>query len=190
MVLHVLARRLALQNPCRTGEEPDLVDHRRDLFGHRDVVGLAGVAALGLHQVCGILLDVVGEVEQRLLPVRRGGALPVGERRDAAAYALSMSCSLDIGAVPYSSPVAGSTSGIVAPLTESTSSPSMKFCTVVMNPLLFLEVGEDQGQYVEAFGEQVVADGQRRQEAQDVAERAAGQHDHTLRHAPRGQLLR
>ena len=27
-----------------------------------------------------VLLDVVGEIEQRLLPVRRRGALPVGER--------------------------------------------------------------------------------------------------------------
>jgi hypothetical protein len=39
---------------------------------------------------------------------------------------------LDTGAVPYRSPVLGSTSGIVAPLTESTSSPPMKFFTVVM----------------------------------------------------------
>jgi hypothetical protein len=46
---------------------------------------------------------------------------------DAAEYALSMSFSLDIGAVPYSSPVDGSTSGMVAPLTESTGSPPMKF---------------------------------------------------------------
>ncbi len=38
-----------------------------------------------------------------------------------------MSCSLEIGAVPYCSPVRGSTSGMVAPLTESTSSPPMKF---------------------------------------------------------------
>jgi hypothetical protein len=43
-----------------------------------------------------------------------------------------MSCSLDTGAVPYSSPVLGSTSGMVAPLTESTSSPPMKFLTVVI----------------------------------------------------------
>ena len=40
-----------------------------------------------------------------------------------------MSASLEIGAVPYCSPVAGSTSGMVAPLTESTRSPPMKFWT-------------------------------------------------------------
>ena len=80
VVLHVLACRLALQHPCRTGEEPDLVDHRRDLLGHGDVVGLAGVAALRLDECLSVLLDIVGEVEQRLLPVRRCGALPVLER--------------------------------------------------------------------------------------------------------------
>ena len=38
-----------------------------------------------------------------------------------------MSASLETGALPYSSPVVGSTSAIVAPLTESASSPPMKF---------------------------------------------------------------
>lgn len=54
---------------------------------------------------------------------------------DAAEYALSMSASLDTGAVPYSSPVAGSTSAIVAPLTESTDSPPMKFWTRALSAI-------------------------------------------------------
>ena len=63
MVRHVLAGRLALENPCGTGEEADLVDHGRDLLGHGDVIGLAGVAALGGDEVGGGRLDVVGEGE-------------------------------------------------------------------------------------------------------------------------------
>src|SRR5882757_3728693 len=91
-----------------------------------------------------------------------------------------MSCSFDTGAVPYRTPVVGSTNGIVAPLTESTSSPPMKFLTVVITLLLLRrsEILEDQSEHVEAFFEQLVADGQRGQETQDVAKGAAGQHDH------------
>ena len=96
----------------------------------------------------------------------------------AAAYALSTSSAFEIGAVPYFSPVVGSTSDIVAPLTESTSSPPMKFCTVVTGTApSSSEVREDQGEHVEALVDELVADGERRQEAQHVAERPAGQHD-------------
>ncbi|BBY84138.1 hypothetical protein MPUL_52960 [Mycolicibacterium pulveris] len=40
-----------------------------------------------------------------------------------------MSASVEIGALPYLSPVLGSTNAIVAPLDESTRSPPMKFST-------------------------------------------------------------
>ena len=43
---HVLPRRPALQNPGGTREEPDLVDHRRDLLAGRQGLGLAGVLRL------------------------------------------------------------------------------------------------------------------------------------------------
>lgn len=76
--------------------------------------------------------------------------------------------------MPYFSPVVGSTIAMVAPPTESTSSPLMKFLTVVMwCPFVLLGVGEDLGQNAKAFEEKFVADRQRRQEAQDVAEGAA-----------------
>src|SRR5882757_5358665 len=104
-----------------------------------------------------------------------------------------MSCSLDIGAVPYCSPVVGSTRGIVAPLTESTSSPPMKFLTVVTKTnscsVEPSEVLEHQGKYVETFVEQFVADAQRREEAQDVAKGATGQDDHACGMGARAQRL-
>ena len=95
-----------------------------------------------------------------------------------------MSFSPESGAVP-NLPVAGSTSGIVAPLTESTSSPPLNFEPWSCQ----LEVGEDQGEDVETLQQKVVADGQWRQEAQHVAVGAAGQHDDAGGVRARAQLL-
>ena len=47
------------------GEEPDLVDHRRDLFAHGQRERLAGVLALKRDQFFGMLLDGVGDLQQR-----------------------------------------------------------------------------------------------------------------------------
>src|SRR6267154_1693876 len=40
---------------------------------------VTGVAALGFNQRLGVFFYVIGEIEQRLLPVRRCRALPVGK---------------------------------------------------------------------------------------------------------------
>jgi hypothetical protein len=61
------------------GEEPDLVDHRRDLLARGQPERLAGVAALQRHQLVGVRLDRVGEAEQRQGALRRGGVAPAGE---------------------------------------------------------------------------------------------------------------
>jgi hypothetical protein len=47
----VLPGRAALQDAGRTREEPDLVHQRREFLGHREGDRLAGVAALGGHDL-------------------------------------------------------------------------------------------------------------------------------------------
>ena len=54
---HVLGRGLALQRAGGAGEEPDLVDHRRDLLAGGQPERLAGVLALQRDQLVGVLLD-------------------------------------------------------------------------------------------------------------------------------------
>src|ERR671936_404067 len=49
----LLAGRLALEHARRAREEADLVDHRRDLLRHRQLLGLAGVLGLDVHGFLG-----------------------------------------------------------------------------------------------------------------------------------------
>jgi hypothetical protein len=70
------AGRPALQDPGGTGEETQLVDGRRQLLRRGEGARLAGVTYLGVDQFVGARLDGVGELEQRPLPVRRGGVPP------------------------------------------------------------------------------------------------------------------
>src|SRR5207247_1159484 len=66
--------------PSGAGEEAHLVDHRRDLFGRRQLDRLARVLRLRGHQVVGTRLEGVGELEQRLLPDARRRVAPGLER--------------------------------------------------------------------------------------------------------------
>src|ERR671916_3329110 len=100
-----------------------------------------------------------------------------------------MSASLETGALPYSSPELGSTSGMVAPLTESTNSPPMKLRTVVIYEFLSSQICEYESEHVEPLVEKVVADGQWRQEPQHIAKCAAGQDDDSGRVCARTQRL-
>ena len=77
---HVLAGRGSLEHPCGAGEEPDLIDHRRHLFGQHERLGLAGVLALDRDQLLGPRLDRVGDLEQRELALGRGRLPPALER--------------------------------------------------------------------------------------------------------------
>ncbi len=77
---HVLARAPALEHPRRAREEPHLVDHRRDLVGRHQRLGLAGAAALGVDEPCGIVLDRIGDAQQRPSAIRRRGRRPALER--------------------------------------------------------------------------------------------------------------
>jgi hypothetical protein len=73
---HVLARRPALEKPRGAGEEPELVHARRQFLGGGQAAGLAGVAYLGVDQLVRVGLDRVGDLQQRALPLGRGGVPP------------------------------------------------------------------------------------------------------------------
>ncbi|GFJ91496.1 hypothetical protein Prum_051380 [Phytohabitans rumicis] len=86
MARHVLAGRPALQDPGGAGEEAELVDGGRQLLVGGELARLAGVADLGVDQVGGPGLDRVGELEQGLLPFRRGAVAPRLERGRGGAH--------------------------------------------------------------------------------------------------------
>ena len=81
VALQVLPRGLALEHPGRPGEEPQLVDHRRDLLARGERLDLAGVLGLERDELVGVRLDRVGDLEQGLLTLARGGAAPLREGR-------------------------------------------------------------------------------------------------------------
>ena len=80
VVLEVLPRRLALEHPGGAGEEPDLVDRRRQLLVDGEADRLAGVAGLDVDELARALLERVGDLEQRQLALGRGGVAPGLER--------------------------------------------------------------------------------------------------------------
>ena len=79
--LHVLAGRAALEHAGGAGEEADLVDHRRDLLAGGQPDRLAGVLALGRHQLLRARLEGVGDLQQRLLPLGRAWCRAMPGRR-------------------------------------------------------------------------------------------------------------
>ena len=76
---HVLAGGLALEHPGRTGEEPELVDHRGDLLARGERLDLAGVLRLEGDQLLGVRLDRVRELQQRLLALAGRRTSPLAE---------------------------------------------------------------------------------------------------------------
>ena len=81
VALHVLPRRLALEDARRAREEADLVEHGRHLLTGREGVGLAGVLPFQGDELVGTGLDGIGELEQRLLPLTGCGPPPLPEGR-------------------------------------------------------------------------------------------------------------
>ena len=75
----VLAGRLALEHPGRPGEEPELVDHRRDLLARGERLDLAGVLRLQGDELLGVRLDRVGDLQQRLLALAGRRTSPLAE---------------------------------------------------------------------------------------------------------------
>ena len=61
--LDVLAGGAALEAPRGAREEPQVVDHERDLVVAEGVDRLAGVVGLELGELVGVLLDRVGELQ-------------------------------------------------------------------------------------------------------------------------------
>ncbi len=88
--------------------------------------GLPDVLRLELHDLVGVLLDRVGELEQRELAILRRGVEPVvlerplggGDGRSASSFVPSCT-------VAMTSPVAGLITSRVCPSDEFTHSPSM-----------------------------------------------------------------
>ena len=80
VALHVLARRLALHAAGGAGEEAQLIRHRRDLVLEHRMPRLAGVGGLEVGDLIRLLLDQVGDRQQRARPLGGGGDAPVLER--------------------------------------------------------------------------------------------------------------
>ena len=77
MALQVLRRRAALEDAGGAGEEADLVDHRRHLLARRQREAACRCSrASSVDELVGALLDGVGELQQRLLALARGGLAP------------------------------------------------------------------------------------------------------------------
>jgi len=70
---------LALENAGGPGEEPELVDQRRDLLARGERLDLAGVLGLERDQLVSVRLDRVGDLQQCLLALARRGATPLRE---------------------------------------------------------------------------------------------------------------
>ena len=78
---HVLPGRPALEHPRRSGEEAELVHHRRDLLARGERLDLPGVLRLQGDELVGVRLDRVGELQQRLLALAGRRTPPLAEGR-------------------------------------------------------------------------------------------------------------
>ena len=116
VALHVLARRAPLQAARGAGEEAQVVGHHRDLVARDRLDRLARVERLQARDLLAVLLDRVGERQQRLRSAAAGVVCdqPSNAAR-AARTARSTSCGVEIGARASSSPVAGFSTGSVSP---------------------------------------------------------------------------
>ena len=119
---------LALHVARGAGEEAQVVHHERDLVLEERAARLARVGRLEVGELVGVLLDRVGQLEQRLRALAGRGGGPALERAAGGLTARFTSSSPDSGASAIASPVAGLSTSSVAPSAGSTNSPSMKFC--------------------------------------------------------------
>src|SRR5690606_5352395 len=78
--VQVLRGGAALQVAGGAGEEPQGVHAHRDLLLQHGGAGLAGLPALGVGELLGAVAQRVGDGEQGLLALRRGGLAPDAER--------------------------------------------------------------------------------------------------------------
>ena len=109
VALEVLAGRLALHAARGAGEEAQVVDHRRDLVALEGLDRLAGVGGLELGDLVGVLLERVGQLEDRQRALGRACVVPqpLSKAARAAFTARSTSSWVELGAWAISSPVAG-----------------------------------------------------------------------------------
>jgi hypothetical protein len=86
---------------------------------------LAGVLALDLDELLGVLLDHVGELEQRALTFTRGGPPPLLKRLCRRMARVVDIFAEEFGADAYTSPVDGLTISIIWPSDAGWISPPM-----------------------------------------------------------------
>src|SRR5207248_9876707 len=77
---HVLARGPTLEVARGAREEAQVVDHEWNLVLAERVDWLARVVGLELRELLGVLLDCVGQLQQRKRPLAGGGRRPAWER--------------------------------------------------------------------------------------------------------------
>ncbi len=82
---HVLPRAAPFEHARRAREEPQLVDHRRDLVGGHQRLGLAGAPAFGVDEPRRVGLDRVRDAQQRAN--RSDGVVAAQPSKAAAAAA-------------------------------------------------------------------------------------------------------
>ena len=121
--------------PCSVRAAPAkkrrLSAHERDLVGAHRGDRLAGVVGLDLGQLLGVLLDRVGELQQRQRALaRRWWCDHSSKAVSAASTARLTSSTLESGAWAIVSPVAGLRIGSVSPVLPATYSLAIRFWTV------------------------------------------------------------
>ena len=133
VALDVLAGGLALQVARGAREEAQVVDHDRDLVVLEGLIGLPALAASSCGELVAVLLDRVGELQQRERALAgRGVSHPAVERargRPPTARSTSACASRRrLGDLLARRGVEDG--GRWRPRRRSTNSPSMKFCSV------------------------------------------------------------
>ena len=91
-VAHVFGSGLALEHAGRACEEPNLVDHRRDLLRPGQLHRLPGVGDLGGEHFVGTSLDRVGDAVEGERTLRRCRLAPRLERRRGRAHCIVDVC--------------------------------------------------------------------------------------------------
>jgi Lrp/AsnC family transcriptional regulator for asnA, asnC and gidA len=81
-IFHVLGRPAPFEHARGTREEAQLIDERRDLVGGHERLRLAGRAALRVDEAAGVLLDGIGDAQERAPAIGGSPRAPAGERRD------------------------------------------------------------------------------------------------------------
>ena len=131
VALDVLAGGAALEHPRRAGEEAQVIRAQRDLLGGRPQ-WLADVGGLDPGELVGVLVQQVGELEQRRGARDRASPTPsAGPAARAASTAARTSSTVALGISASTSSLAGLSTGSLSVPRPSTSSPPITSCIAI-----------------------------------------------------------